>query len=441
MTKSSLLFIFCSIFFLAGQNALTKDRPSKSDLLFLRKIKPLLAQECFGCHGENKKKIKGDYNMLTRDGMLKGGDSGKPAIIPGNADNSPIMALIKRVDEDDAMPPKESNKLTAAQIGWIEDWINAGANWPDDSILENDTSFVKISSSGALSQDWADRRYNIEDIWAYRPVKNPETPSAGHSHPIDNFLEAKAANLNIKMADAATKEQLARRAYLDLTGLNPSYDEIQSFVLDKADNAYEKLIDKLMASQHYGEQMARMWLDVALYADTSGYANDYERPNAWRYRDYVIRSFNEDKPFNQFAMEQIAGDELNDKDPEKIIATGFLRMAAWEHTGMSVAEITRQLFLDEVTESVGKTFLAQPLGCAKCHDHKFDPIPTKDYYRIQAVFAGTQFAQRELPFLPSENIKGKAFNDKIAEEKIEINKQEFSKVKGSKNTQTSGYKT
>lgn len=187
-----------------------------------------------------------------------------------------------------------------------------------------------------------------------------------------------------------------------------------------------------MASQHYGEQMARVWLDVTRYADTGGYANDFERPNAWRYRDYVIRSFNQDKPFDQFAMEQIAGDEMDPHDPEKIIATGFLRMGAWEHTGMSVKEVTRQLFLDDVTEGVGKTFLAQPLGCAKCHDHKFDPIPTKDYYRIQAVFAGTQFADRKVPFMDSENINGKKFNNELAQEKLKEIQEELKKKDGDK---------
>jgi len=432
----TMMLVFLGSVFMLAHDLEANEKIPATDLLFLRKIKPLLTQKCFGCHGEDKKKIKADYNMLTREGMLKGGESGNAAIIPGDAGNSPIMEALKRLDEDTAMPPKESNKLSAAQVGWFEDWINAGANWPDDSILENDKSFVKVSSSGALSKDWADRRYDIDSIWAYQPIIDHQIPKAGQDHAIDNFLEAKAKALNVKTAEAASKEKLIRRAWLDLTGLNPTFDEIQAFLKDQSPKAFETAIDKLLASQHYGEQMARMWLDVTRYADTSGYANDFERPNAWRYRDYVIRSFNKDKPFDQFAMEQIAGDEMGSNDPDKMIATGFLRMGAWEHTGMSVIEVTRQLFLDDVTESVGKTFLAQPIGCAKCHDHKFDPIPTKDYYRIQAVFATTQFAERKLPFTKEENIKRKAFNDQLAYEKTKLNKNKLDQLKDHKDFKT-----
>ena len=152
--------------------------------------------------------------------------------------------------------------------------------------------------------------------------------------------------------------------------------------------------------------MAQHWLDVARYADSSGFANDYERGNAWRYRDYVVRAFNSDKPYDQFVREQIAGDEIDPNDPEMLIATGFLRMGPWELTGMEVAKIARQRFLDDVTNSVGETFLAHSLQCARCHDHKFDPVPTRDYYSIQAVFATTQLAERPAPFLPSENTSG-----------------------------------
>ena len=418
--KSLLLFFMCSLFLFTGQSVNAKEKPSDIDLLFLRKIKPLMARECFGCHGENEKKIKGDYNMLTREGMLKGGDSGKAAIIPGNAAKSPIMSLIKRVDEDDAMPPKESNKLTSAQIGWIEDWINAGAKWPDDSILENDETFVKVNTSGALSDDWTNRRYAIEDIWAFQPVKNYAPPKSSYKHPIDSFLNEKLKQKKLKMAEPAKKEHLIRRAFINLTGMDPTFEEIQAFLKDDSTNAFEKVIDRLLSSKHYGEHSAQNWLDVVRYADTGGYANDWERPTAWRYRDYVIRSFNQDKPYDQFIKEQIAGDEMDPKNPEYIIATGFLRTGPWEHTGMSVNEVTRQLFLDDVTESIGKTFLAQPLSCAKCHDHKFDPIPTQDYYRIQAVFATTHFKDRPLPFQKYENLGDKNTNIQLSQERIKL---------------------
>lgn len=417
MKIQNLLLIF--VFISSGLFA--QDKPSEIDLLFLKKIKPLLEVKCWGCHGEDPKKIKGEYIMLDREQMLKGGESGKVAVVSGDASKSYLMSLIHREDEDDAMPPKEADKLTSAQVGWIEDWINAGAPWPDEKVLENDKTFVKVDISGALSEDWANRRYKVEDIWSFMPVKNYEVPKLkGFDHPVDCFVEEKLKNAGLRSSLKASKKQLIRRAYLDLTGMQPSYEEIEAFMNDTSTDAYEKLIDSLLESSRYGEKQARVWLDVARYADSSGYANDYERPNTWRYRDYVIRSFNQDKPYDRFVKEQIAGDEIDDTEADNVIATGFLRLPTWEHTAMSVPEVTRQLFLDDVVSSVGETFLGQPLGCAKCHDHKFDPIPTKDYYRIQAVFADTQFTERKVPFQPYENLGEKTLNLDLIEEKMQL---------------------
>ncbi|MEZ6113532.1 MAG: DUF1549 and DUF1553 domain-containing protein [Pirellulaceae bacterium] len=203
-----------------------------------------------------------------------------------------------------------------------------------------------------------------------------------------------------------------RRVSFDLLGLPPTPAEIEAFVTDPSpdEEAFDKLIERLLASPHYGEQYARHWLDVVRYADSSGFANDYERGSAWRYRDYVIRAFNDDKPYDQFIREQIAGDELyargGESDPELLVAAGFLRMGPWELTGMEVAKIARQRFLDDVTDAVGQVFLGHMLQCARCHDHKFDPVPTRDYYSIQAAFATTQLAERQAAFLPKENTAG-----------------------------------
>ncbi|MEZ5363079.1 MAG: DUF1549 domain-containing protein [Bryobacterales bacterium] len=221
--------------------------------------------------------------------------------------------------------------------------------------------------------------------------------------PVDAFLLARLAQAGLEPGERAEKLTLIRRVTYDLTGLPPTPEQVQAFVEDSSEGAYKTLVERLLASPEYGERRGRHWLDVTRYADTSGYSNDFERPNAWRYRDYVIRSFNQDKPYDRFVMEQIAGDELWPDDPEAILATGFLRAGPWEHTGMSVAAVTRQLFLDDVTHSVGQTFLGLTLGCARCHDHKFDPIPTKDYYSMQAVFATTAFARRPLAFEPVES--------------------------------------
>ncbi|MCM8530970.1 MAG: helix-turn-helix domain-containing protein, partial [Lentisphaeraceae bacterium] len=240
------LLLFFTVFSFMSPSLQAEEKTNEIDLLFLRKIKPMLAEKCFGCHGENKEKIKADYIMLDRESLIKGGDSGHAAIIPGDAAKSPIMELIKRIDEDDAMPPKESEKLTAAQIGWMEDWINAGANWPDDSLLENDKNFVKVEVSGALSKDWAERRYNKEDIWAFQPVQKITPPKSSQSHPIDKFIASKLKDNGLKMAKPAEKAKIARRAYLNLTGINPSFKQIQEFVNDSSKGALEKLVDKLL---------------------------------------------------------------------------------------------------------------------------------------------------------------------------------------------------
>jgi len=225
---------------------------------------------------------------------------------------------------------------------------------------------------------------------------------------IDAFIEARWP-AGITPAPPANPRTFIRRATFDLTGLPPTPEQVAAFETDfarDADAAVNRLVDRLLESPHYGERMAQHWLDVTRYADSSGFANDYERGNAWRYRDYVVRSFNADKPYDQFVREQIAGDEIDPDDPEMLIATGFLRMGPWELTGMEVAKIARQRFLDDVSNSVGETFLSHSLQCARCHDHKFDPIPTRDYYSLQAVFATTQIAERSAPFLKHENTQG-----------------------------------
>ena len=227
-------------------------------------------------------------------------------------------------------------------------------------------------------------------------------------------LLAELRPADLMVADRADRLTLIRRASYDLTGLPPSPEEVRAFSRDPRNDeeAFAGLVDRLLDSPHYGERMAQHWLDVVRYADSSGFANDFERGNAWRYRDYIVRSFNSDKAYNQFVLEQIAGDELvasgSDliSEAEARVALGFLRMGPWELTGMEVAKVARQRFLDDVTNSVGEVFLGHSLQCARCHDHKFDPIPTKDYYSIQAVFATTQLAEPVAAFLDEENLKG-----------------------------------
>jgi hypothetical protein len=346
--------------------------------LFLDKIQPVLLRDCAGCHGEGQALAKLD--LRTREALLKGGQRGT-ALVPGD----PSASLLLRALKADGVPqmPPVGKKPEPAFIAAVSEWITAGAPWP---------------KAEQRADRWGD--YKDEDLWALRPLSKPKLSS------VDAFIREKLAEKKLAAAARADKRTLIRRVTFDLTGLPPTPQEVDAFVADKAPDAYARLVDRLFTSPRYGERWGRHWLDVVRYADTAGYSNDFERPNAWRYRDYVIRAFNSDKPYDRFIREQIAGDELFPGDAEALIATGFLRAGPWEHTGMAVEAVTRQMFLDDVTHGVGTAFLGLTMGCARCHDHKFDPIPTKDYYRLQAVFATTEFARPPLPFLPSENTAG-----------------------------------
>ena len=388
-----------------------EDAYTEGDKLFALKVKPLLEQKCFSCH--NDEDLKGDLVLTSREDMLLGGETSDEVLIPGNAAESLMYIATTWEDEDYEMPPKEADRLTEEQTWLIRDWINAGAPWVSEedigTIEQRYAEGVVAQTSGGLDEAWTNRRYEVENLWAYQPVVDPEIPAhSGKSHPVDAFIERKLYHVGLEAAPLADRRTLIRRATYDLIGLPPTPEEVEAFVRDGSsdDRAFQKVVDRLLDDPRYGEQWGRHWLDVVRYADSAGFSNDYERPSAWRYRDYVIRSFNQDKPFDQFIVEQVAGDEWDPENPEALLATGFLRMGPWEHTSMSVARITRQQYLDDVTDSVGQVFLSHPLQCARCHDHKFDPIPTKDYYRIQAVFATTQFADRKVPFQDFETLTG-----------------------------------
>ncbi len=382
---------------------------TEGEKLFALKVKPLFAEKCMACHGDEPKKLKGGLDMRNRDALLKGGEEfGKEVVVLGDGDSSILYKVVIRAVEDYEMPPKLADRLVGEQTWWIRNWINAGAPWPDNAkvamIQKKYAEGEVVRTSKALSKEWQDRRYEPAKLWAYRPLKVEEVPET--QHPVDYFLGHKLEAAGLEPAGDAAARALARRMSYGLTGLPPEPEAVAEFenayAQDPA-NAVESYGKKLMDSPHYGEQFGQHWLDVTRYADTAGFANDYARPHAWRYRDYVVRSFNEDKPFDLFVREQIAGDEIAPEIPENLIATGFLRMGPWEQTGMSVFKETRQMWLDDVTDSVGQVFLAHPLMCAKCHDHKFDPVPTRDYYRIMAAFNTTQFADRDTPFLPAES--------------------------------------
>ena len=407
--------------------------------LFTLKVLPLFKEKCFGCHGGNPKDVRGEYDMLTREGMLKGGESEEPSIVPGKPAESPLYQAV--LWEGYEMPPKETDRLTKEETDQIRDWLAAGAPWPSDalqlqikkqewSVRENEDGVI-VDNSGGLADEWTYRRYQPDDLWAFQPVKAIAANADGH--PIDAFLDRKLRAANLEAAAEAEPRTLIRRVTYDLTGLPPTSKDIAAFLKaweQDEQRAWQQLVDRLLASKHYGERQAQHWLDVVRYADTAGFSNDYERSNAWRYRDYVIRAFNADKPFNEFVVEQLAGDELSSGDahrPEAIIATGMLRMGPWG-TAMIPKDEARQLYLDDLVHNIGQSFLAMPMRCCKCHDHKFDPLPTRDYYRMYAAFAATQPAEMKAAFLPEENRSGFAEKRELAAELLAFAKAELAKV-------------
>ncbi|WP_182865437.1 PSD1 and planctomycete cytochrome C domain-containing protein [Stieleria mannarensis] len=400
------------------------DEVTEGEKLFALKVKPLIAEKCLACHGGEPDDIQGGLDLRTRETLSAGGDWFEDEVlVPGNGEQSYLYRTASRSEEGYEMPPKEADKLTETQTWWIRDWIDAGAPWPDEDriawIQERHAEGEQVATSKALSDDWQNRRYEPEKLWAYRPLKQTEVPDG--SHPVDWFIDRQLAATDLPPAPPAEAGELIRRMSFGLTGLPPEPQDVRRFKTAYAkhrDTAVRELAMELMASPHYGEHFGLRWLDVVRYADTAGFANDYSRPNAWRYRDYVVRAFNDDKPYDIFIKQQIAGDEIDADDPEHLIATGFLRMGPWEQTGMSVFKETRQQWLDDITDSVGQTFLGHALQCAKCHDHKFDPVPTRDYYSMMAVFSTTQFAERDVPFLDTENTNGFEASDAWVHAKV-----------------------
>ena len=381
----------------------------EGERLFALEIKPLLAAKCLACHGQNPSLLMGGLDLTGHATAMQGGQSGRPAIVPGKPDASLLYLALSGDGPTLVMPPKETDRLSPAEMARVREWIDLGAPWLSDEtareiVASADTaaSGVRMETSGGQSEDWTERLYKPENVWAFRPVRKPRVPPVAAANPVDAFHIARMAEAGLKPAPQADKLDLLRRAVFDLTGLPPTQEQARAFLSDVVPGAWERLVDRLLASPHYGEQWGRHWLDVARYADTAGNSNDYERSNAWRYRDYVVRSFNADKPYNQFVIEQLAGDELPGSDPEMLVATGFLRMGPWG-SAMVPKKMARQAYLDDVVHSVGQAFLSMPLRCAKCHDHKVDPIPTRDYYRVYAALAGTQIAERPAQFLPEEN--------------------------------------
>ncbi|MEI7687402.1 MAG: DUF1553 domain-containing protein [Planctomycetota bacterium] len=347
------------------------------DAFFALKVRPVLESACFKCHSHASNKSKGDLVVDSRTALLKGGESG-PSLVPGEPEKSLLIKAIRYDHDDVRMPP--GGKLPAEQIAILVEWVKQGAPWPGEAKV------VVKHAPGTITEE--DRKW-----WAFQPLKSVTPPMvdepAWNRNPVDRFIRARLRDEGLQPSSSADRLTLLRRVSFDLIGLPPTPAECDAFLQDTSATAYETLVDRLLASPRYGEKWARHWLDLVRYAESDGYRIDDYRPTAWRYRDYVIRAFNDDKPYDRFLHEQIAGDEMFPDDPSARAATGYLRHWIYEYNQRDV-RVQWQSILDDVTDVTGEAILGLGMGCARCHDHKFDPILQKDFYRLQAFFAGIQ---------------------------------------------------
>ncbi|MDQ1471766.1 MAG: hypothetical protein QOJ99_3246, partial [Bryobacterales bacterium] len=356
---------------------------SEAEQFFESKVRPILANNCYACHTGAQ---SGGLRLDSREAILKGGKSG-PAIVPGNPNDSLLIQATSYTHPRLKMPP--GDKLEQTEVADLSKWVSTGAAWPQSATP---------AAAGSGYQITPQQRA----FWSFQPVRNPTPPQARlqawNRNPIDSFILARLDEKKLAPSARASKLTLIRRATFDLIGLPPTPQEVDEFLADQSPEAFAKVIDRLLASINYGERWGRHWLDVVRYSDTAGDASDYPIPQAYLYRDYVIDSFNRDKPYDQFLREQIAGDLLPaSSEPEKwehTVATGYLAIAR----RFNVNPLQNMhLTIDDTVDNFGKTVLGLSIACARCHDHKFDPIPNVDYYAIYGIFQSTKF-----PFPGSE---------------------------------------
>ena len=349
---------------------------------FESKIRPLLAQHCYECHSARAEKVKGGLLLDSREGVMKGGDSGA-VLVPGKPDESRLLTAVSYRDSDLQMPP--DGKLDEASLALLREWIAMGAPDPRD-----EPAGEVVAEPGI---DYEKGR----QFWAFVPPAEHGVPEVRQADwprgDLDRFVLAKLEERGLAPAEEADRRVLVRRAYLDLHGLPPTTQQVQAFLADERPDVWERLIDALLASPRYGERWGRHWLDVARYADSNGMDENIAHPQAWRYRDYVIRSFNEDKPFDRFIVEQLAGDLLPAEDlaqrREQTVGVGFLSVGP-KMLACDDPDKMRRDIVDEQIDTTGRAFLGMTLGCARCHHHKFDPVSTEDYYGLAGIFLSTR---------------------------------------------------
>jgi hypothetical protein len=372
--------VWSFIGFLFGWAALGDCTAAEPTHSFRNEIAPILQARCLRCHSGPHP--KGELDLSTRAGMLTGGASGKPAIQPGRAATS----LLTRLVSEKKMPPKQPMPASEAQL--LRLWIDAGAPWDGAPLAA-----VSLREQCRAGPEW----------WSLQPIHRPTVPVVSESsrvrNPIDAFILSRLAERRLSLSPEADRRTLIRRVSLDLTGLLPRPEDIEAFCQDPSPVAYEALVDRLLASPHYGERWGRHWLDVVRFAESHGYETNALRTNAWPYRDYVIRAFNADTPLPRFALEQLASDTLSEGDPLLEAATGFLVGGTHDVVGNATIEGQLQQRMDDlydIVSTTGSAFLGLTVNCARCHDHKFDPISQRDFYGLQAVFAGVQHAERPM---------------------------------------------
>lgn len=366
LASIAILFLAALLIFPAG--SLGADSAD-----FENDIRPIFETHCYVCHGSENQ--LGEFRLDRRADALRGGGSGVPAIVPHKSNDSLLIRYVSGADEKIVMPP-QGPRLTADQVALLRHWIDQGAAWPDDGSEEH-------AEHGPPDG---------KDHWAFQPRSRPDPPPvqsdellARVRNPIDSFVFARLEQQGWQPNPRAEPHQLLRRVHLDLTGLPPTIAEQEAFYEDPSAEALDAVVDELLGRKGYGERWARHWLDLVRYAETNGYERDATKPHVWRYRDYVIRAFNNDKPFDRFILEQLAGDELPDRSAETFIALGYTRLGPWDDEPADPLT-DRYDQLDDLVSTTSNVFLGLTLGCARCHNHKFEPLTARDYYRFLAVF-------------------------------------------------------
>ena len=418
------ILMFCALSALLAEKLFCAPITSEQRQFFESEIRPVLAENCYNCHSTKAKKLKGGLFLDHGSTILSGGDSG-PALVAGDLDKSLLIEAVRYKDPDSQMPPKK--KLKDNQIKALEKWVMMGAPWPVEPLPE-----LTNKSIGPKEFDLEKRK---SDHWCWQPVKVLPLPKVKDENwstdPVDVHILSNLEKKNLKPSPQANKSALLRRAYFDLIGMPPSKKEVEEFIGDNSENAYEKLVDRLLNSEHFGERWARHWMDLVRYAETCGHEFDYPIPYATDYRDYLIRAFNSDVPYNQFTKEHIAGDLIksprinkDEKYNESVIGTGFWHFHEATHAPTNVRENESDR-VDNQIDVFSKTFLGVTVSCARCHDHMFDAISTKDYYALAGYL---QSSRRQEAFLDPHNKIASGF-DEISKIKTKIENESYNSFK------------